>query len=230
MRFILHIYLADCLVVKVVVSLHNGQSSYLPTSTVLRACSDAVSYLSSPTYRETYGQVEFTASLAVVKLVLHASTHVDTFLTQSLVGEARSSTAVRVWNLVALGGLKSPTSDAAQKLLVLLPHFVIAYVSLLRLPMSGVLNESAAPNVNHGFASVKLWMLVARKACMHDASGVSDPDRGERMVWNELWPPFERLLVQSLSDGPNVEKPVSLNLSGSVAPDLTEQVAWYSRS
>jgi hypothetical protein len=195
---------------KVVVSLHDDQNSYLPTAIILRACSDAVSYLSSPIYRETYGQVEFAASLAVVDLVLYASMHVDTFLMQSLVGETRGSTAVRVWNLVALGGLKRPTPDASEKLLVLLPHFVVAYVSLLRLPMSGTLNESAS--VNHGFASVKLWMLIARKACMHDASGVPDSDRAERMVWNELWPPFERLLVQSLSDGPNVEKPVSLNI------------------
>lgn len=185
---------------------------YLPTSTVLRLCSDAVPYLSSPIYRETYGQVEFTASLAVVKLALHPSIHVDTFLAQSLVGETRSSTPVRVWNLVALGGLKTSKSDGAQKLLLLLPHFMVAYVSLLRAAISGVLNESAAPSVNHAFASVKLWMLIARKTCMEDTMdevGALSSDNAERMVWNELWPPFERLLVQSLGDGPNAERPVS---------------------
>lgn len=193
---------------KVIVSLHGDQNSCLPTSAVLRACSDAVSYLSYPVYRETYGQMEFLASLAVVKLVLHASTYVDTLM-QSLVGETRNPTAVRVWNLVSLGSLKSPTSDAAQKLLVLLPHFVVAYVSLLRVPMFGVLNESAAPSVNHAFASVKLWMLIARKASVHDTAGAPDSDSAERMVWNELWHPFEKLLVQTLTDGPNAEKPVS---------------------
>lgn len=180
---------------------------------VSQVCLDTVSYLSSPVYREFYGQVEFTTSLAVVKLALHASTPANTFLAQSLVGEARGSTPVRVWNLVALGGLKSPEPDKAQMLLVLLPHFVVAYVSLLRGAMSGVLNESAAPSVNHAFASVKLWMLIARKTCMQDTTDntteASSSDNAERMVWNALWPPFESLLVQSLKDGANAERPVS---------------------
>ncbi len=56
--------------------------------------------------------------------------------------------------------------------------------------------------VNHAFISIKLWLLLAQKCT--NAIGTSDPfaepaersaeDRSVSMVWNELWPPFERLV------------------------------------
>ncbi|KAF8590616.1 hypothetical protein K439DRAFT_1382139 [Ramaria rubella] len=211
---------------EVIVSLHNNQNSYLPTLSVLRAGADAISHLSYPPYRETYGNAEFSASLAVADLILHASTHTDdTFLAQSLAGDTRSPSAVRVWNLVVLASLKRASPESAQKLLNLLPNFVMAYVSSLRLPLSGVLNESAAPSVNHAFASVKLWMLLARKAYFREnrpsiGQDASDSDNEERKIWNEMWPPFERLLIQSMVDGPSGEMPPLLTFVWGCVSDL----------
>lgn len=181
---------------------------------MLRLGADAIAYLSSPLNRETYGQAEFAASLAIAKLVLHASAHDTTYLARCLIGDTRNPPSIRVWNLISLAGLRSADPNVATRLLALLPNFVMVYVSLLRLPLSDVSNESAAPNVNHAFASVKLWMLIARKSCMetsvHDTTGndTLDSDGAERRVWNELWPPFERLIQSFISD-PDGEMPAS---------------------
>lgn len=130
-----------------------------------------------------------------------------------------------MWNLIALAGLETPSPDGPQNLLALFPNFVAVFASSLRLPLSGVLNDSAALSVNHAFASVKLWILLVRRSCsdMESSAITAHPvesDDAERMVWNELWPPFERLLIQSLSNRSSGEKPPLLTFIWSCISDL----------
>ncbi|KAF8522278.1 hypothetical protein BU17DRAFT_44873 [Hysterangium stoloniferum] len=211
---------------QVVLMLGTNEEFSLPVSVMQQLGVDALSYLSYPTYRETYRQAEFTACRTCAECFLHASSYNHSFLVQSVSGEAAfGSVSVRVWNLITLAGLETPSPDGAQKLLTLLPNFVAVFASSLRLPLSGVLNDSAALSVNHAFASVKLWILLARRSCSDMESSIIaahpvESDGAERLVWNELWPPFERLLVQSLSNLSSGEKPPLLSFIWSCISDL----------
>ncbi len=85
-----------------------------------------------------------------------------------------------------------------------LPTFSLAYHTALRMhvQLTGIPSDLSASEVNHAFISIKLWLLLAQKCT--NAIGTSDPfaepaersagDRSVSMVWNELWPPFERLV------------------------------------
>jgi hypothetical protein len=60
---------------------------------------------------------------------------------------------------------------------------------------------SAGPEVNHAFAAIKLWLLLALRTGYEKPAGTSsdviDSDTEQRRIWNEVWPPFERLLALS---------------------------------
>lgn len=74
--------------------------------------------------------------------------------------------------------------------------------------MSGAgLPPSTGAEVNHAYAAIKLWLLLAQRTDAYietDADEVIervDPsgsrqggDLQQRRIWNETWPPFERLL------------------------------------
>jgi hypothetical protein len=52
------------------------------------------------------------------------------------------------------------------------------------------LPESAVTDINHAYIAIKLWLLLAQaKASAGDGGTVYS-----LTVWNELWPPFERLV------------------------------------
>lgn len=61
--------------------------------------------------------------------------------------------------------------------------------------------DHAHADISTAYASIKLWLLLARKAaCEHpgvDASGALVDGEGvaAKMVWNELWPPFETVIT-----------------------------------
>ena len=61
-----------------------------------------------------------------------------------------------------------------------------------------------ASEVNQAFIAIKLWLLLARRsseeALLIDENAAlaamtcTSEDRSASLVWNELWPPFERLV------------------------------------
>jgi len=179
-----------------------NESSYFHGPLLLRVAGDAVTYLSYPTYREGHGQTDFTASLTTAKLILKSGQEAPS-LFRSILGDTRSPVAVRVWNLLVLATLEYDDPGLSGTLLTFLPQFVSVYAAALRIPSPLASHEFAALNVNYAFASLKLWILLARKT-----HASSELDAAERMVWNELWPPFERLFVQSLEESSNTDKPV----------------------
>lgn len=77
---------------------------------------------------------------------------------------------------------------------------------------TGLPPDVSAADVNRAYIAIKLWLLLARK-CFEESTVSQiensavftkvdnvDEDINTRMVWNELWPPFEKLVTLSESD------------------------------
>jgi hypothetical protein len=78
------------------------------------------------------------------------------------------------------------------------PSFVTAYGEVLAASSSaarGVVN--AAANINHCYASVKLWLLLERMLSQSPETAdarVPIPKAMPFVIWNELWTPFSDLI------------------------------------
>lgn len=175
--------------------------------TLVRLGVDAVSYFSLG--REgPFTASDFQGYVAVAKLILSVTNINSSFIGQVMSGDNKNPPSIRVWNLLTLATLEHSDPVVAWKLFELLPTFSFLHTITLRFANQGHYDHSALA-VNHAFASVKLWLLLARvchKTTKLDRRN-EESDRAERQVWNALWPPFESLLVQT-SDSPNGEAPV----------------------
>ncbi|GJJ12125.1 hypothetical protein Clacol_006366 [Clathrus columnatus] len=196
------------------------RSAQIQVPTMVRIGVDAMSYFSLG--REgPFTVTDFHLYVATAQLVLYVSNVNSSFITQVMSPDNRNPPSVRIWNLVTLASLEQSDSTAGQKLFKLLPTFSYLYAATLRFASSGSQYDHSALAVNHAFASVKLWLLLARKC--HQARNLArrseESDKAERQVWNELWPPFERLLVQTL-ENPNAEVPPLLTFVWGCVADL----------
>ena len=114
---------------------------------------------------------------------------------------------VRVWNVLALAALSRPSGSSAALLFEHFSIFTHTYcISLQPYQTVHALDNSDAQDHAHAdigtaYASIKLWLLLARKAASEhpgvDASGalVDGEGMAAKMVWNELWPPFETIIA-----------------------------------
>jgi hypothetical protein len=71
-------------------------------------------------------------------------------------------------------------------------------------PQQTTLTESASMELNQALLALRLWLLLIQQICGKSALStvvghVADRDQCERVLWNELWPSFERLLLFSIS-------------------------------
>lgn len=110
--------------------------------------------------------------------------------------------AVRAWNLVVLSAALYPSNGPAQMLMEYLPNFAAYYSRCLRpySQMDTAPQELLHVDMNRAYASIRLWLVLCRKAATKDDQSDGTPDKethSSRVVWNELWPPFETV-VQSL--------------------------------
>jgi len=84
--------------------------------------------------------------------------------------------------------------------------FVIAYREALTVSSSASQGlVSAAANINHCYASVKLWLLLDRMLSQDPESPdgpTAVPKTGPFVIWNELWPPFSDLISAHEADVP----------------------------
>ncbi|THH33844.1 hypothetical protein EUX98_g253 [Antrodiella citrinella] len=149
----------------------------------------------------------FAASQAVANLVLQIAEDQPQILSKI----ARSVMPVRAWNLVLLAALSSNSTAAAA---ILFDHFQgFAFVYYRSLAVYQNFNYDGSQEVVHAeisraYASIKLWLLLCRKAtAIQEVSvlqtSVNAPDKEgalTRRIWNELWPPFESVLVAIESD------------------------------
>jgi hypothetical protein len=79
--------------------------------------------------------------------------------------------------------------------------FCFAYSSSIRpYVQSGTILESAAADINHAYAAIKLWLLLAQKIehqvnyGFPHAESATNINLATLWVWNELWPHFESLV------------------------------------
>lgn len=184
------------------------RNAQIQVPTLVRIGVDAMSYFSL-TREGPFTASDFQGYIAVAKLIFTVTSINPSFIGQVMSADNRSPPSIRVWNLLVLASLEHSNPAPAQKLFKLLQSFSFLYTATLRFATPGSQYDQSALAVNHAFASVKLWLLLARKC--HQATHYNrrneESDKAERQVWNELWPPFERLLVQTLD--PNGEMPVS---------------------
>lgn len=68
-------------------------------------------------------------------------------------------------------------------------------------------SESAMADVNHAYAAIKLWLMIALRFRTSDTR--HGDDMATRVVWNELWPPFESLVRVFEADALTGHTPVS---------------------
>jgi hypothetical protein len=117
---------------------------------------------------------------------------------------------LRIWNALALATLETPRFAPA--LLAYVPSFSVSYANALRMleGQDAALGASsaataAASALSNAYAAIKLWMLLAdRYRPLESSQRVPTPDNGDqqnntiRQVWNEVWPPFENVILSSI--------------------------------
>ena len=102
------------------------------------------------------------------------------------------------WNALLLAALSHKSPGPGALLMKHFPSFVTTYGEALVASSSaarGVVN--AAANINHCYASVKLWLLLERMLSQSpEAADVRAPNPRAMpfVIWNELWTPFSELI------------------------------------
>lgn len=112
--------------------------------------------------------------------------------------------SVSVWNVLLLAALLHKSPNPGALLMKHFPVFVIAYRESLVASSSvalGIVN--AAANINHCYASVKLWLLLERM--LSEAPEAPDgntliPKVMPFVIWNHLWTPFSDLITAYEAD------------------------------
>ncbi|KAI0797914.1 hypothetical protein C8Q75DRAFT_845203 [Abortiporus biennis] len=171
----------------------------LPMETAARLADGGLYYLYTESL-DSSSQTAFQASQAVAKMVLRVAEGQPLVLGRL----AKSQVAVRAWNIIMLAALSSPSNKAAK---ILFNHFHAFSLSYSKSLSSYQLSECESQDLVHAdisraYASIKLWLLLSRKAAMHNpfddvqqTSSYSDESSTSRRVWNELWPPFETVVI-----------------------------------
>ncbi len=112
--------------------------------------------------------------------------------------------SIYVWNVLLLTALLHKSPGPGALLMKYFPTFVTAYGESLATSSSvthGMVN--AAANINHCYASVKLWLLLERM--LSQTPGLPDgntliPNAMPFIIWNALWTPFSDLITAYETD------------------------------
>ncbi|KAH9079531.1 hypothetical protein EDB83DRAFT_2343143 [Lactarius deliciosus] len=179
-------------------------------SSLAKLGADGIAYLQARALQGGNAEAEVNVSLSIAKLVLHGL-EIDgepihqLFLEQPPEKSARLL-SIHVWNVLLLTALSHKFTRSGVLLMGHFPTFVIAYREALAVTSSATQGlVSAAANINHCYASVKLWLLL-------DLMLSQDPESpdgraavskaGPFVIWNELWPPFSDLISAHEADVP----------------------------
>ncbi|KAG1905602.1 uncharacterized protein F5891DRAFT_618804 [Suillus fuscotomentosus] len=128
----------------------------------------------------------------------------------------QAGTVVRAWNILLLGVLSDSADTHIRVLLPQLNAFTPAYYKCLgTYVLEGTTpSESAVADVEHAFIALKLWLLLAQMP-------LANPTRESpsvKVIWNELWPPFEALVNLFKADSvPEDLLPLATTIWASVA-------------
>jgi len=109
--------------------------------------------------------------------------------------------SVNVWNVLLLAALLHKSPGPGALLMKHFPAFVTAYRESLAASSSvtlGIVN--AAANINHCYASVKLWLLLERMLSQVPDGNTPIPKVMPFVIWNDLWSPFSDLITAYEAD------------------------------
>ncbi|KAI8998560.1 hypothetical protein BD414DRAFT_519687 [Trametes punicea] len=176
--------------------------TFIPLELQVRLADDGLYFLYHEGTLEGSFQPDFGASQTIAKLVLQGAE-----VQPSLLGSLdKNPTTVRVWDILLIGALSRPSGLAAALLFRHFSAFALSYCTSLHVYNSPAALDSAEAqdrahaDISYAYASIKLWLLLARKASgerpsTDDSAGLHDgEDLAAKMVWNELWPPFESVI------------------------------------
>ncbi|KAI0670290.1 hypothetical protein C8Q78DRAFT_114403 [Trametes maxima] len=174
------------------------KDSYVPLDAQIRLADNGLRFLYNESTPDGLSQADFGAGRTIARMIMQAA-EAQTALLGSL---DKNSMSVRVWNILLVGALSRPTSEAAVLMFQHFPAFVLAYCTSLNpyhtpSQLSVDAQDRAHADISYAYASIKLWLLLARKVASEEATvdvaGKLQDGEGlaAKMVWNELWPPFE---------------------------------------
>ncbi|PIL24081.1 hypothetical protein GSI_13832 [Ganoderma sinense ZZ0214-1] len=181
----------------------SAKVTFIPLESQLSLAHDGLGYLYHESTADGLMQSDFVTSQAVAKMIMQGAEVQPTVLG----GLAKSPITVRVWNVLTLAALSRPSGSSAALLFEHFPIFTLAYCTSLQSYQTVLTLDSsdaqdhAHTDISTAYAAIKLWLLLARKAASEhqsvDASGALQDGEGmaAKMVWNELWPPFETIIT-----------------------------------
>lgn len=128
-----------------------------------------------------------------------------------------------MWNILLLEALQRSTfENVLAQLFAQLQSFSAAYYASLQASHShfSSFHDVLAFDINHAYIAIKLWLLlslrVSGKGLNENEGGSSSEseyqfseDRNASLVWNELWPAFESLILLSDADAEMFDVTVS---------------------
>ncbi|KAI0748219.1 hypothetical protein C8Q80DRAFT_1104066 [Daedaleopsis nitida] len=180
----------------------SAKVTYIPLEQQLHLAHDGLFFIHHESSSDALQHSEFTTSLAVARMVMQGA-EIQATVLQNL---QKTAMTVRVWNILALAALSRPSGTSAALLFEHFLTFSLAYnVSLnpyynVQMFVDSDSQDRAHADISYAYASIKLWLLLARKAASEhpgvDASGALQDGEGlaAKMIWNELWPPFETVV------------------------------------
>jgi hypothetical protein len=74
-----------------------------------------------------------------------------------------------------------------------------------QLPPTTNSQHYAAADINRAYVALKLWLLITQnfgsiREGPNEVGLSKESDNSARNVWNELWPPFERIAMSFVND------------------------------
>ncbi|KAI0306458.1 hypothetical protein B0F90DRAFT_1808156 [Multifurca ochricompacta] len=197
-------------------------------SSIARLGVDGIAYLQSRSLQGGSVEAEVNILLSIAKLILHGL-EIDGDVIHQLVSEQPSEKSARqlsvsVWNVLLLSALSHQSAYPGALLMGYFSTFVAIYRETLAAPSSanqGTTN--AAANINHCYASVKLWLLLERRLSQNWDSEDGHPPVpkvGPFVIWNELWSPFSDLITAHEVDVSNGQNTPLWSIISSVIADL----------
>ncbi|CAK5277405.1 unnamed protein product [Mycena citricolor] len=151
----------------------------------------AFPFLQNYTWTDPRSDNDFYACLAVAKLVVQAAALNSSIygrLSDSTERAGRQNLSVRTWNITLLAILLENSTTAIGPVFGMFSAFSTLHNSTLRAYSTLATNvDEATTDINHAYIALKLWLLLIHKTS-------AESNASALMVWNELWPPFERLI------------------------------------
>ncbi|VDB82999.1 unnamed protein product [Peniophora sp. CBMAI 1063] len=162
---------------------------------------DALKYLLAQGASQGQIESDFDASLRVAQMVFDGVEHSADFFHQGIqehLNSKASRLSLKTWNIFVLASISRDLPQSAQALLRHFPIFAATFHECLLSPSTMGPTDKAS-TINHGYISIKLWLLLGKK--LSDAA--LEPLHASNVLafrfWNDLWPPFLRVLTMLMT-------------------------------